>query len=189
MSKEVFPYNHGEFEPESSVDSVEDFLRRESMAPAVAASIRMLRKAAYFDEALSGVDASHTRRYRIRSAGNYSYPFIHDRIILSPKRGSETTVARREMRFSVTKEDTENIRPKYIFITDFDDEGELVAETIMTEDKYGWYDSDVSLTIEEDHITDIQGLQQDEYFDANFFAEHLNWFDLEPQTNRYSEVL
>lgn len=195
MSKEAFPGNAEGFDPfndgvEFFPDAeIELFLRKESMAPAMAKVIDLLRKAVHSDEAIMRVDTDRTRWHHIRDAAlSENYPFVHDRLVLTPKEGIRTGVARKELRYAVGAEDSTNIRPKFIFITDYAENGELVSESIMTETTFGWYDDDVSLETHNGYIVDVRGLKHEEDFDPKYYKEILSYYELTPQSNDIDEA-
>lgn len=194
MNNEVFSGSSGDFDPFEQVgeflddSNIELFYRKETIAPAMAAVISKLRKAEHSDEALINIDSDRTRYYHIRMDSDENYPFVHDRLVLIPKNRIDVGVARKELRFAVASNDEINIRPKFIFITDFDKDGELISESIMTETSFGWYDDDVSLGIDKDHVYEVAGLQHDPDFDGAYYAEILSYYELAPQTNDYTEA-
>jgi hypothetical protein len=191
MQGEMFPPND-DFERFSHEDEAElhRIIENEphDLTVALQAVQSKLKEALDSDAALETVGdfQSRSRKFVIRAHSNDDFPFIHDRIVLIPKRLEQTEIARREIRFASQDDNLATINTKHVLIADYDKDEELIGEYILTEGAYGWYDENVKLAIANDRLNGVVGLNHDPDFTSDFFIAELGMFELERQLNNES---
>ncbi len=188
MPRETHPSN-GDFERFNQSDEADfrSLLDSEpvNLSVALQATLEKLQEAVDSDAALNGVGDIHarTRKFVMRSHGNDAYKFIHDRVILVPKRLEQSFVAKRELRFASIDDNLESVDSNYVFISDFNEEGELIGDFILSNNVFGWYTDDVDPIVTADRVTGIVGLQHEADFNPEYFVAELEMFELRRQLN------